>query len=114
MRHEEHIIDYLVDDAPNYEYYDNHGMIVRCRDCVHYRELNYCYHLNRHKPNDWYCADGERKIEELKDRICIEHGGQCKHEPHQHCPNEHVEACGEYQCPLCKAETFAKEAVDNE
>lgn len=34
MKHVEMIIDYVV-DGDDFQYSDNHGVLIRCRDCVH-------------------------------------------------------------------------------
>ena len=78
-RHVELIIDYLVDGAPNFDYNDNTGVIVRCRDCKHWNQkesyIRNCGRCDKHKlwqgvkvrvcmPPDGYCSFGERKDEE--------------------------------------------------
>lgn len=54
----------------DYQWSDNHGELIRCRDCKHGRSIkpmdgfilckknkdDYC-----HRAPDWFCADGERK-----------------------------------------------------
>ena len=37
MKHVEMIIEYLT-DGTDFQYFDNHGTITRCRDCRHYSE----------------------------------------------------------------------------
>ena len=34
MTHVEMIVDYVV-DGDDFQYSDNHGVLIRCRDCVH-------------------------------------------------------------------------------
>lgn len=34
MKHIEMIIDYIV-DGEDFQYSDNHGVLIRCRDCKH-------------------------------------------------------------------------------
>lgn len=34
MKHVEMIIDYVV-DGDDFQYSDNHGVLIRCKDCVH-------------------------------------------------------------------------------
>ena len=47
--------------------YAVNGMIVRCRDCVHYQDWGIskiCMRLGSYYGDnrpDWFCADGERK-----------------------------------------------------
>lgn len=52
----------------DYQWNDNHGELVRCKDCKHYRD-GFCYNPNTYDdektrgnttPN-WFCGDGERK-----------------------------------------------------
>lgn len=57
----------------NYEWNDNHGELIRCKDCKHGEPCNegdvYCnndigtFESPVHKP-DWFCADGERRDNE--------------------------------------------------
>ena len=54
----------------NYQWNDNHGELIRCKDCKHGHQCEFdikCENEGnpqmfgtRHKP-DWYCYDGERK-----------------------------------------------------
>lgn len=37
MKHVEMIVEYLT-DGDDFQYFDNHGTITRCRDCIHYSE----------------------------------------------------------------------------
>ena len=41
----------------DYKWNDNHGELVRCKDCKHHLECD-CWIENG---DDWYCADGERR-----------------------------------------------------
>ena len=34
MKHVEMIIDYVV-DGDDFQYSDNHGVLIRCKDCAH-------------------------------------------------------------------------------
>ena len=46
----------------DYVWNDNHGELVRCKDCKYHDEedgTNLCDCDNR--PDDWFCADGERR-----------------------------------------------------
>ena len=58
----------------DYQWDDNHGELIRCKDCKHLEhmyaldELNgkKCYVCRKHsftglREEDWFCADGERK-----------------------------------------------------
>ena len=43
--------------------------IVRCGECKHHlpeteRTNSYCNRFHCMKPDDWFCADGERKVQE--------------------------------------------------
>lgn len=44
------------------EMFDEKSRIVRCKDCTFRNEIN-CpqYYRRSELPDDWYCADGERK-----------------------------------------------------
>lgn len=41
----------------DYQWNDNHGELIRCKDCKHHLECNYWIENG----DDWFCADGERK-----------------------------------------------------
>lgn len=41
----------------DYQWNDNHGELVRCKDC----RKNMMCEITIHKPRDWYCADGKRR-----------------------------------------------------
>lgn len=45
----------------DYHWNDNHGELIRCRDCAHYDENGYCDRQWTTQGNNWFCADGERK-----------------------------------------------------
>ena len=60
----------------DYQWNDNHGELIRCKDCKHGCRMGYsevyicespeqknkiCIHV--HKP-EWFCADGERKYDD--------------------------------------------------
>ena len=57
----------------DYQWNDNHGELVRCKDCKHRSDIMYDYYGNPNnkvyvcqindlaKKPDWFCADGERK-----------------------------------------------------
>ena len=56
--------------SADYQWNDNHGELVRCKDCKHYDKDPYCKGFgdctgacdNLVKVHDdWFCADGERK-----------------------------------------------------
>ena len=69
-KHVEMINEYLVeDDSYDFEFFDNHGLLIRCKDCKHYSQgsLNFngrCkWHGGFEPDEDWYCADGEKNEE---------------------------------------------------
>lgn len=52
----------------DYQWNDNHGELVRCKDCRYCFvdgdnvSFNMCLlNHSRVQPDDWYCADGKRK-----------------------------------------------------
>lgn len=62
----EFIESYIKRGNGDYEWFDNHGELIRCRDCrwwdkgteqCSYRRIGTC-------PPNWFCADGERKCED--------------------------------------------------
>ena len=57
---------YIKHDNGDYQWNDNHGELIRCKDCKQWSEENESYygrcgHIKRLTPFDWFCADGERK-----------------------------------------------------
>lgn len=67
----------------DYQWNDNHGELVRCKDCKYLERLpNLDFEdvkamvCRKHtftgmRVEDWFCADGERKIENEYDaRVC--------------------------------------------
>lgn len=56
-------------EPPSYIWDDNTGEIVRCGECKYHlpeteRTNPYCNRFHCMKPDDWFCADGERKGQE--------------------------------------------------
>lgn len=53
----------------DYQWNDNHGELVRCRDCEHGEECvkpykDYWCHLHdAYQYGDWFCADGEKRTD---------------------------------------------------
>jgi len=55
----------------DYQWNDNHGELIRCKDCInllklpmdrHGHQPYFCKNLNTYTEGlDWFCADGERK-----------------------------------------------------
>ena len=62
-------IESYIKAGNDYQWNDNHGELIRCKDCKHRDpEDKKCdcghdirWQLPRH--DDWYCADAERKEE---------------------------------------------------
>lgn len=56
----------MITDAPTVE-------VIRCKDCKYWmtevsnseKTMCYCPFVDRYTVNDWYCADGERKDDEI-------------------------------------------------
>lgn len=64
-KHVEMINEYLVeDDADDFKFFDNHGLLIRCGDC-RYRQKSdsWCGILRMTVKKDFYCKCGERKEE---------------------------------------------------
>ena len=61
----EFIESYIKDGNGDYQWNDNHGELIRCKDCKHadysdtYRKYQ-CPKNKRFVNSDWFCADGER------------------------------------------------------
>ena len=51
----------------DYQWNDNHGELIRCKDCKHFEPdgvYTMCYrHNGLSQGADWFCADGEKKSE---------------------------------------------------
>ena len=66
-RHVEEIVEYLVSDDGDYQYFDNHGSLIRCKDCKYYdnwMDDKICVRLGSYHGNsnpDDYCSYAERK-----------------------------------------------------
>ena len=63
--------DYIVElrDEEADELMDDHwvGELVRCKDCKHWEQSNgHCPFNSIFTNEEWFCADGERKIEHGK------------------------------------------------
>lgn len=65
----EFIESYIKIGNGDYLWNDNHGELVRCKNCKHWdreyteecrNENSVCFSNGRCKP-DWFCADGERR-----------------------------------------------------
>ena len=64
-KHVEMINEYLVeDDSDDFEFFDNHGLLIRCGDCKsRCKRDSWCEVLSRTVNKDFYCGYGERKEE---------------------------------------------------
>lgn len=69
MNHVEIIIDYAI-DGTDFQYSDNHGILVRCRDCEYYwseymtctrREMNQARATALSVYDNFYCGYGARR-----------------------------------------------------
>ena len=49
----------------DYQWNDNHGELVRCKDCKHYKDgTGMCALYHAHGcAETWFCADGERRAD---------------------------------------------------
>ena len=72
MSHIEMIIDYTT-DGTDFQYCDNHGVLVRCRDCEHYwdkygsctrHEMNACRATAFLVTENFYCGYGVRRMKD--------------------------------------------------
>ena len=66
----EFIESYIKIGNSGYQWNDNHGELIRCKECKHFdetqrgkeREENRRYVCDDFNPaDDWFCADGERR-----------------------------------------------------
>lgn len=53
--HCEMIIDYLT-DGTDFEYYDNHGVLRRCKDCTRYNVYGWCSKHCEYVKEDDFCS----------------------------------------------------------
>ena len=60
------------DGSGDYIWHDNHGEFIRCKDCIHAKEITqygcsecvrHCEKLKIVTSPDWFCAEGRRKDE---------------------------------------------------
>lgn len=61
----EMIIEYTTDGA-DYQYNDNHGVLTRCKDCVHWEKQEKslqgrCELLQSYPTGQWYCGNAEKR-----------------------------------------------------
>ena len=64
----EFIESYIKIGSGDYQLNDNHGELIRCKDCKHGeickdemgKAVVECFKQYRQRTIDWFCADGER------------------------------------------------------
>ena len=57
----EFIDSYIVKDGMDYEFQDNHGTLIRCKDCEHWEEeYDNCILNGMNVQHDDYCSKAER------------------------------------------------------
>ena len=59
----EFIESYIKVQGGDYQWNDNHGELIRCKNCKHHGEgtCSAAAGIAYPPPDEWYCADGERK-----------------------------------------------------
>lgn len=63
----EFIESYIKIGDGDYKWNDNHGELVRCKDCKYWRQnTEFCgrwsvANVAQRTPPDWFCADGRRR-----------------------------------------------------
>ena len=46
----------------DYKWNDNHGELVRCKDCKHWeQQTGHCPYNSIFTHSEWFCADGEKR-----------------------------------------------------
>ena len=68
----EFIESYIKLGDGDYQWNDNHGELIRCKDCKYgvpltdssYIQCSMAFHTSERHGNDWFCADGVRKDRE--------------------------------------------------
>lgn len=75
MKHIEMIIEYIT-DGTDYQYFDNRGVLIRCKDCKHWKDSDGVYRrgfgaeskcpINLQSVYDgtFYCGMAERREDE--------------------------------------------------
>ena len=63
-KHVEMIIDYLV-DGDDFKYNDNHGVLIRCKDCKYWlgKEIDGCCRFSGDWQDNDHCSKAGRKHE---------------------------------------------------
>ena len=60
----EFIESYIKIGNSDYQWNDNHGELIRCKDCKYYDGHGTCMKIGiAMLTDDWYCADGVKKNE---------------------------------------------------
>lgn len=67
-QHVEMIEEYLKIGG-DYQYFDNHGFLTRCRECVYFedekdRVVRWCGKINKFTTSEEYCSWAKRKEDE--------------------------------------------------
>jgi len=60
----EFIEEYIKVGNNDYQWNDNHGELVRCKDCKHKGGFGCPWWKGEIIPPEWYCANGEREDDE--------------------------------------------------
>ena len=55
----EFIESYIKIGDNDYQWDDNHGELIRCKDCVHWND-SYCFRQWVSQGGNWFCADGKK------------------------------------------------------
>ena len=58
----EFIESYIKNGNGDYQWNDNHGELIRCKDCKYKNDPINCKLASEgmYQKDDWYCADGEK------------------------------------------------------
>ena len=67
QRHTEQIVDYIINDSGELDYCDNHGELIRCKQCQKWNagadtrgEWSYCGKTSYNVDPDDYCSRAEK------------------------------------------------------
>ena len=61
----EFIESYIKHGNGDYQWNDNHGELIRCKDCLWNSgtaERPYCQHHSTGRTPEWFCASGEKRF----------------------------------------------------
>jgi hypothetical protein len=70
MKRKVEFIESYIKVGNDYQWNDNHGELIRCRDCVYFtpeksgEHWNICRFYDAPKTADGYCNDAEPKVKE--------------------------------------------------